>query len=64
MKRYLPAAYVTNDELREGRFAHALRVVLDAPFPPPPDLSGAVRAAGRLRAMMQGRVELEQRREE
>jgi hypothetical protein len=53
MKRYLPAAYVTNDELREGRLAPALCDVLDVPFPPAPDLSGADRVAERLRAMMQ-----------
>jgi hypothetical protein len=53
MRRYIPAAYVTNDELREGHLARALRDVLDLPFPTAPDLSGAARVAERLRAMMQ-----------
>ena len=48
MKRYLPTAYVTNDEVREGRLAGALAQVLAAPFPPVPDLSGAARAADRI----------------
>jgi len=64
MKRHLPSAYVTNDELREGRFAHALREVLDMPFPPLPDLSGALRVAERLRIVMQVREGPGQRRDE
>ena len=45
MKRYLPTAYATNDDVRQGRLALALGKVMAAPFPPAPDLSGAARAA-------------------
>ena len=48
MKQYLPTAYVTNDEVRQGRLAEALQQVMAAPFPAPPDLSGAARAAERV----------------
>jgi hypothetical protein len=48
MKAYLPTAYVTNDEVRTGRIEEALRTVLAAPFPPPPDLTGAERAAEKI----------------
>ena len=48
MKRYLPAAYATNEEVRAGRLAAVLERVLAMPFPPIPDLSGAARAAERI----------------
>jgi L-arabinokinase len=54
MKQYLPTAYVSNEELREGRLASALEEALALPFPPGPDLSGAVKAAERLRALLSG----------
>jgi L-arabinokinase len=48
MKAYLPAAYVTNDDVRAGRLEPALRAVLALPLLPPPDLTGAERAAERI----------------
>jgi len=54
MKSYLPTAYVTNDDLRAGRLETAVRRVFDTPFPPPPDLSGAARAAETLVGFVSG----------
>jgi L-arabinokinase len=48
MKAYLPTAHVTNDDVRTGRLEAALHTVMAAPFPPPPDLTGAARAAERI----------------
>jgi hypothetical protein len=48
MSRYLPCAYVGNEELLAGRVRDALTSVLGAPLPPAPDLSGASVAAARL----------------
>jgi L-arabinokinase len=46
--RYLPAAHVSNDDLRAGRLGDALRAVLDQAFPAPPPLDGARVAAERV----------------
>ena len=53
MKAYLPTAYVTNDEVRAGRLEAALGAVLALPFPPPPDLAGAARAAEQILALVE-----------
>ncbi|HET9597292.1 MAG TPA: hypothetical protein VFP65_17010 [Anaeromyxobacteraceae bacterium] len=45
MPRWLACVHVPNDDLRQGRLGDAIRRVLDAPLPPPPDLGGAGRAA-------------------
>jgi L-arabinokinase len=44
----LPCAYVSNEDLRAGRLEKPIRSVLAQPFPEPPDLSGAEKAADRL----------------
>ena len=51
MARYVPCAYVTNDDVQEGRLGAALAQVLEAPVPPPPRLDGAEVAARRLLAV-------------
>ena len=48
MKRYLPAVFASNDEVREGRLAPALEAALEAPFPPPPRTDGAAVVAERI----------------
>jgi L-arabinokinase len=48
MSRYLPCAYVSNEQLLAGRIGEAIASVLDAPLPPAPDLTGAAVAAARL----------------
>ena len=48
MPRYVPAVFVSNDEIREGRIGVALEVVLGLPFPDPPPTDGAAIAAERL----------------
>lgn len=55
MARYLPCAYVTNDDVGAGRLGAALARVLAAPLPPPPRLDGAEVAARRLLAVAEGR---------
>jgi hypothetical protein len=45
MTRYLPCTYLSNDDVRAGLFTPAVRDVLELPFPPRPDTSGAARAA-------------------
>ena len=62
MQAFLPAAYATNDEVREGRLAAVLERVLAAPFPPLPDLSGAARAADRLLSLIDARMRRDMRR--
>ncbi len=52
MKRYLPAVFASNDEVREGRLGPALEAVLVAPLPPPPRTDGAAVAAERLLARL------------
>jgi hypothetical protein len=52
MSRYLPAAFVGNDDLRQGRLGPALASVLAAPFPPPPRRDGASVCAGRLLSLL------------
>ena len=48
MARYIPSAYVSNDDVRGGRFSEPLRRVLAQPLPLPPRLDGAEVAAKRL----------------
>jgi hypothetical protein len=54
MPRYLPCAFASNDEVREGRLGRALEAVLAMPFPDPPRTDGAAVAAQRLLAILQG----------
>src|SRR4029450_10432633 len=44
--RYLPAAYVSGEDLARGRLEHALDDVLARPLPAPPRTDGAAVAAG------------------
>jgi hypothetical protein len=48
MARWLPSRHVSNADLLAGRLGPVLDDVLAAPFPAPPDMSGADRAARRL----------------
>jgi L-arabinokinase len=48
MGRYLPAAYVSNEDLRRGNLRAPLEQVLAQPYPPPADVSGAEVAARRI----------------
>jgi L-arabinokinase len=48
MARWLPSRHVSNADLGAGRLQEALDAVMADPFPPPPDTSGAERAARRL----------------
>jgi L-arabinokinase len=48
MGRYLPAVFVSNDEVHEGHLGRALAEVLALPFPARPRLDGAAVAAARL----------------
>jgi L-arabinokinase len=48
MARWLPSRHVSNADLLAGRLQDALDAVMADPFPPPPDTSGAERAARRL----------------
>jgi len=50
MARWLPSRHVSNADLRAGRLQDALDAVMADPFPSPPDMSGAERAARRLLA--------------
>ena len=56
MPRYLPVAYVSNEDLRHGRLGDGLQHVLDAPFPDPPPTNGAQVVAERLMAGLEGRL--------
>jgi hypothetical protein len=48
MAHYIPCAHVSNEDLRAGRIAEAMRQVLAAQVPEPPDLSGADVAAWKI----------------
>jgi L-arabinokinase len=48
MRRYLPAVFASNQEIREGRIGAALETVLALPFRDPPRTDGAAVAAERL----------------
>jgi L-arabinokinase len=48
LARWLPARHVSNEDLLAGRVEDAMDEVMAAPFPAPPDMSGALRAARRL----------------
>ena len=48
MAQWLPARHVSNADLLAGRVGPALDEVMTKPFPDPPDMSGADRAARRL----------------
>ena len=52
MPRYVPAVFVSNDDVREGRLGPALRAVLALPFPDPPRTDGAAVAAEKLRVLL------------
>src|SRR5262245_56277798 len=54
MPRYLPTAFVSNDDLRAGRLGLALDEAAAKPFPNAPDLGGAEAAAQRLLEAMGG----------
>ena len=51
MARYLPCAYVSNEELRAGRLGEAIQSVLGQAFPDPPPMDGARLAARRVLEM-------------
>jgi len=48
MARYLPAVHVGNEDLLAGRLRGPLEDALSRPFPPEPDMAGALVAARRL----------------
>lgn len=48
MPRFLPVAFVSNQDLRRGALGPALEEVRSKPFPPEPDLAGAEVAAREL----------------
>jgi hypothetical protein len=52
MPRYLPAAFASNEEVREGRLGRALDGVRAIPFPDPPRTDGAAVAAERLVSLL------------
>ena len=52
MPRYLPVAYVSNEDLRDGRLGDALKQVLAAPFPETPRTNGAAVVAEKLLAAL------------
>ncbi len=52
MTRYLPAAYVSGDDLRAGRLAGPLEDVLAQPWPAAPRIDGAAVAAARLQQVL------------
>ncbi len=52
MPRYLPVAYVSNQDLRDGRLREALEQVLAAPFPQTPRTNGASMVAEKLLAAL------------
>jgi L-arabinokinase len=52
MPRYLPVAYVSNEDLRAGRLGEALKRVLAAPFPETPRTHGASVVAEKLLAAL------------
>ena len=52
MPRYLPAAFVSNEDLREGRLESALARVRALAVSGPPRLDGASVAASRLLAAL------------
>ena len=51
MGDYLPSVYVSNEDLRAGRLGQPLEDVLSRPFPPEPDMAGALVAARRILEM-------------
>jgi len=54
MAQWLPAAYVSNEDLGAGRIRGAVEAVLGREVPAPPDIGGAARAAARILALMDG----------
>jgi hypothetical protein len=52
MPRWLACEHVSNEDLRAGRIAAAIRRVLERPIPPQPELGGAERAAERVLEMV------------
>ena len=53
MPRYLPVAFASNEDVREGRLDDALRHVMALPFPAPSPTNGAAVAADRVVAALQ-----------
>ena len=53
MKHYLPVAFASNADVREGRLDDALRRVMTLPFPAPSPTNGAAVAADRIVAALQ-----------
>jgi hypothetical protein len=53
MPRYLPVAFVSNADVREGRLDEALRHVMALPFPKAPPTNGAAVATDKLVAALQ-----------
>ena len=53
MPRYLPVAFASNQDVREGRLGDALRQVMALPFPEPAPANGARVAADRVAAALQ-----------
>jgi L-arabinokinase len=52
MQQWLPAEYLTNEELLNGRLEAAIEKVLAKPMPPRPDIDGARTAADRILAVV------------
>jgi len=52
MSRYLPAAFASNEEVREGRLRRALEAVEALAFPVPPRTDGAAVAAEKLLSLL------------
>ena len=57
IERWLPAVYVTNDEVRQGRLRAAVEQVLARALPDEPDLSGAEVAARRILEIARNGIE-------
>lgn len=48
MAEHLPVAFASNEDIRRGRIGEAVDAVLGRAMPPPPDMSGADRAASHI----------------
>jgi len=48
MAEHLPVAFASNEDIRRGRIREAVEAVLGRAMPPPPDTSGADRAASHI----------------
>jgi hypothetical protein len=52
MQQWLPSVHVSGEKLRSGRLDESVKQVLQKPWPAPPDLGGAGRAAERIVARL------------